>query len=80
MGATQLVLVVKNPAANAGNTKDADSIPKSGRHPLEEGMATHSSILAWRIPWILGILGIPRGGWGTNSSQGCKEPDMTEVT
>ena len=22
------------------------------KHPLEEGMATHSSILAWRIPWI----------------------------
>jgi len=20
-------------------------------HPLEEGMATHSSMLAWRIPW-----------------------------
>ena len=20
-------------------------------YPLEEGMATHSSILAWRIPW-----------------------------
>ena len=20
-------------------------------HPLEEGMATHSSILAWGIPW-----------------------------
>ena len=20
--------------------------------PLEEGLATHSSILAWRIPWI----------------------------
>ena len=20
-------------------------------HPLEEGMATHSSILAWKIPW-----------------------------
>ena len=20
--------------------------------PLEEGMATHSSIIAWRIPWI----------------------------
>ena len=20
--------------------------------PLEEGMATHSSLLAWRIPWI----------------------------
>ena len=26
------------------------SIPGSGRS-LEEGMATHSSILAWRIPW-----------------------------
>ena len=22
-----------------------------GKDPLEEGMATHSSILAWRIPW-----------------------------
>ena len=26
------------------------SIPGSG-DPLEKGMATHSSILAWRIPW-----------------------------
>ena len=26
-------------------------IPESGRSP-GEGMATHSSILAWRIPWI----------------------------
>ena len=24
---------------------------KDGEDPLEEGMATHSSILAWRIPW-----------------------------
>ena len=23
----------------------------SWEHPLEEGMATHPSILAWRIPW-----------------------------
>ena len=23
----------------------------SGENPLERGMATHSSILAWRIPW-----------------------------
>ena len=22
-----------------------------GEDPLEEGMATHSTILAWRIPW-----------------------------
>ena len=24
----------------------------SQEDPLEEGMATHSSILAWRIPWM----------------------------
>ena len=23
----------------------------SGEDPLEEGMATHSSVLAWRLPW-----------------------------
>ena len=23
-----------------------------GEDPLEEGVATHSSILAWRIPWM----------------------------
>ena len=39
--------MVKNPLTNAGGT---DSIPGSGRS-LEEEMATHSSILAWRIPW-----------------------------
>ena len=39
--------VVKNLPANAG---DMDLIPESGR-PLEKEMATHSSILAWRIPW-----------------------------
>ena len=24
---------------------------QGGEDPLEEGMATHSSILSWRIPW-----------------------------
>ena len=38
--------MVKNPPANAG---DVSLIPGSGRSPGEE-MATHSSILAWRIP------------------------------
>ena len=42
--------VVKNLPANAGDTGDVDSIPGSGRS-LEEEMATHSSILAWKIPW-----------------------------
>ena len=29
---------------------DLGSIPESGRS-LEKGIATHSSVLAWRIPW-----------------------------
>ena len=36
--------------ASAGDLRVAGSIPGSGR-PLEKEMATHSSILAWRIPW-----------------------------
>ena len=48
--ASQLALVVKNPPGNAGDLRDAGSIP-GGEDPLEEGMATHSSIFAWRIPW-----------------------------
>ena len=42
--------VVKNLPANAGDVRDAGSIPGLERSP-EEGMATYSSILAWRIPW-----------------------------
>ena len=38
---------VKNPPANAG-----DLVWSLGwEDPLEEGMATHSSIFAWKIPW-----------------------------
>ena len=43
--------VVNNLPANAGDTRDVSSIPGSGRF-LEKEMATHSSILAWKIPWI----------------------------
>ena len=35
---------------SACNAEDLGSIPGSGRS-LEKGMATHSSILAWGIPW-----------------------------
>ena len=38
----------KESICNAG---DAGSIGLGWEDPLEEGMATHSSILAWRIPW-----------------------------
>ena len=42
--------VVKNLPANAGDERDSCSIPRLGRFP-GEGIATHSSVLAWRIPW-----------------------------
>ena len=49
MWASQVVLVVKNPTANAGDTRDASWTPGL-EDPLEKGMATHSSILARGIP------------------------------
>ena len=42
--------VVKNSPANAGEVRDSGSSLGSGRS-LEKEMATHSSILSWRIPW-----------------------------
>ena len=44
-----------------------------GKDPLEEGMATHSSIPAWRIP------GTEEPG-GQHCPQGHKELDVTEAT
>ena len=43
--------MVKNLPANTGAAGDESSMP-GWEDPLEEGMATHSSILPWRIPWI----------------------------
>ena len=44
--ASQVTLVVKIPAINAGDIKDMGLIPGWG-DPLKEGTATHSTILAW---------------------------------
>ena len=41
--------VVRNPPANAEDARDMDSIPGLGRSPGKE-MATHSSILAQKVP------------------------------
>ena len=42
--------LVKNSPPDAGDTGDA--VPSLGQlAPLEEEMATYSSILAWKIPW-----------------------------
>ena len=61
--------VVKNLSA----MQETSSIPGSGRF-LEKEMATHSSILAWRIPWTeesgrLLLMGSQRVGhnWTTNT-------------
>ena len=37
--------------------------PLGWEDPLEEGMATHSSILAWRIPWTEEPRGLQSIGW-----------------
>ena len=51
LGASQVVLVVKNLAANAGDDREGGSI-LGQEDPLGEGMANLSSILARRIPRI----------------------------
>ena len=71
---SQVVLVVKNPPTNAGDSRDMRWIGSLGREdPLEKEMATHSSIIAWEIPWTekpggLQSMGSERVGydWVTN--------------
>ena len=40
--------------------------------PLEKGMATHSSILAWRIPWTEGLGGL-HSAWGRKESDNAEQ-------
>ena len=42
--------MVKNPTANAEDIRDGVRF-LGWEDPLEEGIATHASILAWEIPW-----------------------------
>ena len=54
--------MVKNLPANAGDIRD--SVRSLGQEdPLEEGLATHSSILAWRIPWTVEPGKLQSIGW-----------------
>ena len=43
--------MVKNLPAQAGGSGEMGFFPGLGKSPLEEETATHSSILARRIPW-----------------------------
>ena len=47
--------------ASSCNTGDLGLIPGLGRS-LEKEMATHSSILAWGIPWTVESGGVPKSG------------------
>ena len=48
---SQVMLVVKNPPGNASICKRCRFDPPGWDDPLEEDVATQSSILAWKIPW-----------------------------
>ena len=48
--------MVKNSPANARDIRDV-GLTLGREDPLEEGMATHSSIFAWRIPWTEELIG-----------------------
>ena len=62
--------MVNNPLANAGDTW----VRSLGQEDLlGQGATTHSSILAWRIPWI-------EEPGGVQSMEVTKESDTTEVT
>ena len=70
--ASQVALVVKNSLVNAGDIRDSDHDQTHVRSlgqkdPLEKGMASHSSILAWSILWTeepgrLWFMGLQRVG------------------
>ena len=47
-----MALVVKNLPANAGYSKRRGVQFVGGEDPMEEGVATHSGTLAWKIPWM----------------------------
>ena len=57
-------LISKESTCDAEDAGDPGSIP-GGEDPLEEGLATHSSILAWRVPkdreaWQVPAIGLQR--------------------
>ena len=65
------IITVKNMPANAGDVRD--EVRSLGwEDPLEKGMTTHSSLLAWRTPWTEEPGGL--------SPRGCKESDTIGVT
>ena len=67
VGASLVAQMIKNPTSMQETW--AQSLGRE--NPLKEDMATHSSILAWKIPWSKEPGGL--------QSIGSKESDMTEM-
>jgi len=63
--------MVSNPSAMQ-EPQETHVQPLGWDDPLEEGMTSHSSILAWRIPWMGSLVGC--SPWSQ------EELDMTEAT
>ena len=65
----------------AQTVKKLVAMQKTGVHPLawedppEKGMATHSSILAWRIPWTGGLAGYRP--WGHRETDTTEQPALS---
>ena len=68
MWASLVAQLVKNPPA----MQETWVRSLGGEDPLQKGMATHSSILAWRVPWTEEPGGL--------QSMGSQEAGMTKVT
>ena len=54
-------LMGEESACNAGDPRRVQSLGQEDH--LEEGTATHSSVLAWKIPWTEELGGLRPIGW-----------------
>ena len=63
----------EEPACQIRRHKRGGFNPWGGKIPLEEGMATHSGILAWRIP-------TDRGAWWATVPGFAEGSDTTQAT
>ena len=66
-------MVKRSPADAADEETRARSL--GGEDPLEEGMAAHSSILAWRIPWTE-----ERGALQSTESQRVRQTEHARIS
>ena len=87
-----MVLLVKNQLANAGDIRDVDLIPRSGRFPggghenpllqsqeEKQNKVTKEISSFWRRKWQPSPVFLPRESHGQRSLAGCTETDMTEA-